>query len=53
MTSNLAQTPTDDRVKLETVENIISIMQMRTHDSLKELDIEENDESLRYLNIKN
>merc|ERR1711988_734126 len=40
-------TPTDDGVKLETVEKIIEMDRMRNYDSLKELDIEENEESLR------
>ena len=40
-------TPTDDRVKLETVEKIIDVKRMRSYDLLQELDIEENEESLR------
>ena len=40
-------TPTDDRVKLETVEKIIEVKRMRSYDLLQELDIEETEESLR------
>ena len=40
-------TPTDDRVKLETVEKIKDVRRMRSYDLLQELDIEENEESLR------
>ena len=43
----LGLTPTDDRVKLETVEKIIDVKRMRSYDLLQELDIEENEESLR------
>ena len=45
-------TPTDDRVKLETVEKIIDVKRMRSYDLLQELDIEENDESLRLIDFK-
>ena len=40
-------TPTDDRVKLETVEKILDVKRMRSYDLLYELDIKENEESLR------
>ena len=40
-------TPTNGKVKLETVEEIIRIKKLRTYDSLKELNIENNEESLR------
>ena len=40
-------TPTDDRVKLETVKKITDVKRMRSYDLLQELDIEENEESLR------
>ena len=43
----LGLTPTNDRVKLETVKEIIKIKKLRTYDSLRELDIEINEESLR------
>ena len=40
-------TPTDDRVKLETVEKILDVKRMRSYDLLQELDIMENGESSR------
>ena len=43
----LGQNPTDDRVKLETLKKIIDVKRMRSYDLLYELDIKENEESLR------